>query len=160
AGAAVVFVAMVAPAFGQQVADPGFTSVGRGAPLAAALPPFMPPDLMQGEPPTPEQIQQVVDNVQRFPLVGPLRLALGPPGAELVVGSASNGDVPEGVEPLPVDLFTTKDFYEDRELWSDPRYFRCGSPQGIETARGAVAPATIGDDPPRSAAWGHCDRDY
>jgi len=158
---------IAAPAVGQQVADPGFESVGRGAALAEALPPFMPATALGQEQPPPEVLRQLLENVQSFPLVGPMRLNLGAPGAddappeaEIVVGSAWNGDLPEGVEPLPVDLFTSTDFYADRELWSDPRYFRCGSPQGIETARGALAPPTIGDDPPRSAAWGNCDRDY
>ena len=155
------------PTFGQQVADPGFTSIGRGAPLAEALPPFLPATAVGAEPPSPEVVQQVIENARIFPLVGPVRLNLAPPGpdgappgTELTVGSAWNGDVPAGIEPLPVDLFTSKDFYADRALWTDPRYFRCNSPQGLETARGALAPPTIGDDPPRSAAWGYCDRDY
>src|SRR5690606_3525100 len=130
-------------------------------------PPFLPVDALGQESPGLEEAQRIFERAQDAPLVGPLRMSLGPPVAaeawpasDLVFGSAWNGDAPEGIEPLPVDLFTSKDFYADRELWSDPRYFRCGSPQGIETARGAIVTPTIGDDPPRTAAWGYCDRDY
>jgi hypothetical protein len=86
-------------------------------------------------------------------------------GAEIAevlvpVVAAENGNAPPGIEPLPVDIFTTSDFYADSALWQDPRYYRCNSPAAIESLGGATQISLMGDDPPRTAAWGYCDRDY
>ena len=150
----------------QQVVDPGFKSVGRGAPLSVAMP--VAPIRATGGPPVPPaaQVFRGVD-VSNYPFVGPMQLGgpprggPPPPGAPppMMIGSAWNGAVPAGVQALPIDIFTSKDFYKDRELWKDKRYFRCNSPQGLELQRGAIFAPTIGSDPPRSAAWGYCDRD-
>ena len=84
----------------------------------------------------------------------------GVPADNMPIYAAKDGAIPQGVEPLTIDIFSTRDFYKDRNLWSDPRYYRCNSPVGLEQIWGAYEVPLIGKDPPRTAAWGFCDRDY
>jgi hypothetical protein len=93
-------------------------------------------------------------DVNQYELVGASSLRDG-----RFIGSARAGETPPGIEPLERDLFTSKDFYADRDLWSDPRYFRCNSPLAIESIWGGNAPSSMGDTA-ASAPWGHRDHDY
>jgi hypothetical protein len=64
---------------------------------------------------------------------------------------------PAGMQALPIDLFTSKNFYKDRALWLDQRYFRCNTPRQLTDI---WTSGRIGDTPPASASWGACNQDY
>jgi hypothetical protein len=85
----------------------------------------------------------------------------GVPFYNVDAAAARGGAVPASVEALPRDIFTSDDFYRDRDLWSDPRYFRCNSPIALDSQWGdySSAPKYITNDP-ATGAWGHCDVDY
>jgi hypothetical protein len=146
----------------QAIATIDFTSVGRAAPLLVAIPAQWSGEAVSIEAPPPATIEGLAE---QYWMVGPFRfLQKTEEGREVSVfaGGAVGGAAPPGIEPLPIDLFTSKDFYQDRALWSDPRYFRCNSNAALEGqwAANATGKPLVGDDPPRTAAWGYCDRNY
>ncbi len=84
----------------QHVADPGFKSVGRGAPLARVL--QTPPRANDPATPAGEAFKRYVEGMRRYPFVGamniPLNRVIG--GAtsvganDLLIGSAWDGAAP------------------------------------------------------------------
>lgn len=95
------------------------------------------------------------DTVGVLESIGPVFDSARRPG----VFAARDGAVPEGIEPLDRTIYSSDDFYADRDLWMDPRYYQCGSPSAIEGIWGAYEVISVGDNPPATVPWGYCDRD-
>ena len=140
AAAVAIAVAIGLPLAAQQSPQIDFKSVGRGAPV-------------------------MVDSTP-LPQVGAIYQGGAGPGGNgqpqtprTFVGSAPPGETPKGIEPLPRDMFTSDDFYKDKDLWSD-------GATGAATRRVAIEDTV--DRPRRDrrerarrrCGWGNCDADY
>ena len=119
----------------QEMPDIGFKSVGRGRPLLS---------------------------VQGQKAVGPAwNTQFGQPTPDRKLDGFRPDALPKEIKPLPVDIFTSTDFYADKNLWTNPLYFRCNSPMATEYQRGILSPNALNTtNITKDGPWGHCDIDY
>src|SRR4026207_641164 len=71
-------------------------------------------------------------------------------------GPQGNPGPPPGMQPLAIDMFTSKNFYQDKANWMDKRYYRCNIPRDLEQF---WASGRTGANPPTTATWGDCNAD-
>ena len=120
-------VLIAAPASAQKMPDIGFESVGRGRPLAASVLDYGTRGGAELDPSRPAR--------------SPARA--GPPPFTDRTAYRPGGRA-EGLPAVAErDLFTSADFYADKALWSDPRYFRCGSPRVHGVPASVLAPPRV-----------------
>ncbi len=123
----------------QDIPDIGFKSVGRGWPLLVKV----------------DDSKEVGPGWIREPGT------LTQDASKLKLDGFRPGALPKNYKPLPRDIFTSPDFYADKALWLDPRYYRCGSPRSAEVQRGILAPPPLLlTNKTEDGVWGHCEIDY
>jgi hypothetical protein len=98
-------------------------------------------------------------NIVRIKLVSIAALGLWVVGMSASVTNAGQAqgetgvtNPPPGIEALDRDMWTTDNFYLDREYWTDPRYARCNTPRQL---------TDMWSREDRPGEWGDCsfDRD-